>query len=113
MGVVLLSDRSAQKFETITVGTTLAVGFNATTILPVSGNLKDVPCKTVFATLETASIRFRIDGVLPTSTVGHPLTVGQNLTLQDIDDIKNFKAIMQDLSATLNDLGKLSVTYRF
>ena len=110
---MLLEDRTAQKFETITVATTAPVQFNASAISPESGYLNNNNCSEVFITLETANIRFRIDGGTPTPSTGHPLSLGQNLTLRNIDDIKNFRAIMQDTNATLNDLGKLSVTYRF
>lgn len=110
---MILEDRTAQKFETITVATTAAVSFNATSISPTSGPLKNNNCREVFTTLEIANIRFRIDGVDPTSTTGHKLVDGENVTIRNIDDIKNFRAIMIDTSATLNDLGKLTTTYRF
>ena len=110
---MILEDRTAQKFETVTVATTAGVGFNATSIAPTSGPLKNNKCREVFATLEVADIRFRVDGPDPTSTTGHRLYEGQNLTLKNIDDIVNFKAIMVDNSATLNDLGKLIASYRF
>lgn len=113
MGISILTDRTAKKFETITVATTAAVTFNATTITQTSGPLKNNFCKEVFCTLEKASIRFRYDGGTPSSTVGHPLSIGQSLTLADVDNIRNFKAITEDVSATLNDLGKLTVTYNF
>ena len=46
-----------------------------------------------FITLESAQIRWRIDGGDPTASVGHLLEIGQNLMLGSPDAVKNFKAI--------------------
>ena len=59
-----------------------------------------------FITLETAQIRWRIDGINPTSSEGHLLEVGQNLTLQDSQAVKNFRAIRTGSSS-----GVMKVTY--
>ena len=45
MGLSIRTDFTAQKFETITVATGVAVQFNATTIAPTSGPLKNNVCK--------------------------------------------------------------------
>ncbi len=50
------------------------------------------PAEKVFMTLETAQIRFTVDGTTPTSAVGHLLEYGQNLTLTG-QDIAGFQAI--------------------
>jgi len=45
-----------------------------------------------FCTLETAQIRFTLDGATaPTAAVGHILEVGQTLTLDNTYKIKNFR----------------------
>lgn len=47
----------------------------------------------VFCTLETAQIRYTLDGTAPTTSVGHLLEVGDTLTIQGRDNIVNFRAI--------------------
>lgn len=43
--------------------------------------------------LETAQIRYRLDGTAPTTTVGHLLEIGERLILEDHDEVKRFLAI--------------------
>ena len=59
-----------------------------------------------FITLESAQIRWRIDGTDPTSSEGHLLEIGQNLTLNDSQAVKNFRAIRTGSSS-----GVMKVTY--
>lgn len=59
-----------------------------------------------FVTLETAQIRFTIDGTAPTTSVGHLLESGQTLDLKNTDEIRNFRAIR-----TGSVSGGLKVTY--
>ena len=113
-GISIITDRTAHKFETITVGTTLAVSFTATTIAPTSGSLKNNVCKEAFCVLSTNSIRFTYhQGGTPTAEVGIPLYNGQDLTLKDVANVQAFKAIAADSSATTNDLPVLHCTYSF
>lgn len=72
------------------------VGFTAATIASaktdrakqgLSGDIRRVVCS-----VETASIRFRLDGVAPTSSVGHLMSVGDTFSI-DAEDVANFKAI--------------------
>ena len=44
-------------------------------------------------TVETAQIRFRIDGGVPTATVGHIADIGDQIELSSVEDIANFRAI--------------------
>lgn len=70
-------------YESITVATT-AIGFSANLI---SG-------KTVaYMTLETAQIRYRLDGTAPTATEGHVLDFPATLELSGATNLANFKAI--------------------
>ena len=46
-----------------------------------------------FITVEAAAVRFKVDGDLPTATVGHDLAVGDVLTLDNRTQLTNFKAI--------------------
>ncbi len=82
------------KFETLTVST-VAVPFTATTIY----NLQPFVKLSAFVTIEGNNIRYRFDGTAPTSTVGHLGSVGETITFDKIDDIMNFKAIKDSLSA--------------
>ena len=59
-----------------------------------------------FITLETAQVRWRIDGGDPTSSEGHLLEAGQNLALQDSQAVKNFRAIRTGATS-----GVIKVTY--
>ncbi len=88
-------------YETITVADT-AVGLTSATYKPSE---KFFAVKAIL-TLETAQIRFRIDGTAPTSTEGHLLEVGEILTLESYDEISKFKAIR-----TGGTSGTLRVTY--
>ncbi len=82
-------------FETITVADT-AIGFTASKL-----NASPKP-KRVFITVESAPLRYRMDGTAPTSTVGHNMVPSQSLTLEGISQLNNFKAIRTGAtSATL------------
>ncbi len=50
------------------------------------------PADKVYMTLETAQIRWTVDGTTPTTAVGHLLEYGQSLTLTG-QDIASFQAI--------------------
>lgn len=74
--------------ESITVANT-AIGFTAATINRGDGN---TPARAVFV-VETAQIRFRVDGGDPTTTVGLLLDIGDEVTITGEHDIEKFKAI--------------------
>jgi len=57
-------------------------------------------------TLETAQIRFRLDGTDPTSSEGHLVEVGDVITLNSAAQIADFKA-----TRTGSTSGVLKVTY--
>jgi len=89
-------DRTAGNYEEITVSTT-AIGITDT-LLRKGANSAEV----AFMTLEGANIRFTVDGTTPTTTKGHQLVNGQNLTLSNSSDIGNFRAIRDNaVDATL------------
>lgn len=75
----------ANEFEQITVDNT--VGGKALT------SAKYGTCKKANISVETAPIRFTIDGTAPTTSVGHLLDVGDLLELDSNEDIAAFKAI--------------------
>jgi len=83
-----LDDYSYEDYESITVGNT-AVGFTAGKIAP-SGNVNPVKA---FCRLETAQVRFRMDGTDPTSSEGILLEVGETLEITGEKNLRNFRAI--------------------
>jgi len=102
-------DRAAGAHESITVSNT-AIGFSLAYVEPKTGLYKGQTAKSVFCSIDATdnNIRFCIDGTTATTTVGHQLIAGQNLTLNCEGDIKNFSVIRDDAAdATLH------VTYRY
>lgn len=55
----------------------------------------------VIITSETNSVRYRIDGQNPTTTVGHLMTAGSALVLVGYASITNFRVIAAAADATL------------
>lgn len=66
--VGLSTQLTPMDFETITVST-VAIGFTASKISTATAK-----ASYAFFTLETADIRYRVDGVDPTAAVGHAAT---------------------------------------
>jgi len=95
-------------FETITIDSTAGgKGFTAANYKTAAGR---GPCKEVFCVLETAQIRFQLDGAstVTATTNGALLEAGQTLTLQNYSDIANFRAIR-----TGGTSGVLQCFYKF
>ena len=100
MEQIVIRAYQAFDYESVTVSTT-AVGltaskFNAYAAYEVKA----------FMTLENAQIRWRIDGTAPTSTEGHLLEAGQNLTIEGYKNLSQFRAIRTGTTD-----GVLKVTY--
>jgi hypothetical protein len=72
-------------FETVSVGGS-AIGFTVATYATANQ-------ARVF--VESAAIRFRLDGTDPTASVGEPVEMGTVITLDSPDQIQKFKAISQ------------------
>ncbi len=90
-------------YESVTIDDTAGgVGLTAATYAVAA---KDM-AREAFLTLETAQIRWTINGTAPTALVGHLLEVGQTLTLKDQSEIANFKGFR-----TGGTSGVLKVTY--
>lgn len=86
-----------QSFETLTIADT-ASGFTAATISGYSS--------AVCGPLQTAQIRFRVDGTSPDASTGHLLEVGQLLVIENGVEMANFKGIRTGASS-----GILPCTY--
>jgi len=99
MSIVGVTEYQGLGHETITVGST-PVGL--TTMLQ---NYATCQLR-AFITCEGGAIRFWMDGSNPTSTKGHLLEPGQNLTLEGYNRLIQFKAIRAGTSD-----GILQVSY--
>jgi hypothetical protein len=90
---VLVVDRTPFAYEKLTV-TTGAVKRLNSTYREAAG--------AIFLTVETNSVRYKIDGGNPSSTDGHLISSGafQNLYLHDIFAIKNLRLIALDGNST-------------
>jgi|SRR3990167_966886 len=78
-------------FETITVSST------AVRLTEVLANSADI----VLLSLETDRIYYRLDGQVPTATVGHMMNVGDVIKLIGFWEINQFRAIRVSVDATL------------
>jgi hypothetical protein len=88
-------------FEEIVVDVGV-VGLNPAIFQPAIGD----PAAKAFITAEGGAMRYRIDGLDPTDTSGHPLLDSDFLELKSIYLIRKFRVIKQSATA-----GKLTVTY--
>ena len=78
-------------YEALSVTNAAAVGFTAAKLTPaVMG---------VFCTVETATVRFRMDGSDPTTSEGHELESGQTLTIYNRTALPNIKFIAESTTA--------------
>ena len=94
--VVIITGLAPFAYESITVANS-AIGLT-------SGTYSDATRAEM--TLETAQIRFRMDGTNPTSSEGHLVEVGDTITLDSAAQIADFLAIRTDSTS-----GVLKVTY--
>jgi len=92
LAVTGLAAQRKTTFETITVSAT-AVGLASSTTSGMSA------CG---ARVETAAIRFRMDGTNPTATVGVPVGVGDTIEMITVFDAMAIRFIAQSGTATLS-----------
>lgn len=80
--------------EEITVSTT-AVGLTENTYAPdnASGRPWQTDARRAFITIAGAAMRYLMDGTTATTDLGHVLADGGSLTVNGIDNIRNFSAI--------------------
>jgi hypothetical protein len=76
-------------YEQVTVANS-SIGLTAATINQGNGHMQ---ANKAVCRLETAQIRYRLDGTAPTTTVGTPLEIGDVLTITGNDLLNNFRAI--------------------
>jgi hypothetical protein len=89
---------SYRAFEQITVGAA-AVGFTEATIVEGGGHRQVTH---VLARCRTAELSYRVDGGTPTASVGILLEVGDVLKLDDVHEIRRFRAIRTGSSGQLD-----------
>lgn len=105
-------DGIAASFETITTLTS-AKGFTSANILPTTGNFTGKRAKFALVSVETADIRYTVDGTTPTVTAGtgagHLATTGTYLEIRGEQNVANFKCINAVNASGAN----IKVTYFF
>lgn len=100
---VVYGDNSFIGFEQITVANT-SIGFTAAKITPSTGS--GMQAQHAICRLETAEIRYQLDGTAPTTTVGTLLEPLETITFSGHDVLAAFRAIR-----TTSTSGTLSCTY--
>ena len=79
------------------IATASATGPTSAKIAPTTGNFAGVKARAALISVETADIRFTIDGTTPTTTattgVGHLLVTGSSWEVLGEANVANFKAI--------------------
>lgn len=83
----LLHAANLLSYEQVTVANT-AIGFTSTKITPAGVQATTATCR-----LETAEVRYTIDGTTPTTSVGTPWEPLEALTFNGHDVLVNFRAI--------------------
>lgn len=94
-------DYSYKGYEIITVAGT-AIGFTSTLITNVPTAQGTAQATVAICTLETANIRFTVNGTTPTSAVGVLWTSGSDKTFVGNDILRAFRSIRVGSSAALD-----------
>jgi hypothetical protein len=81
----------AAGYESLT--TANAIGFTSTKILPTTGSFLGKQARAVLISVETADVRFCLDGTTPTVTVGHLLALGQSYEITGEQNVANFRCM--------------------
>lgn len=79
-------------FQKLTVSSS-PVGFTFPSVTPT--------IRAITVTVETNSIRYRLDGSDPDTSTGHLLYDGDVLDITNVNSLKNFKAIAVTSDATI------------
>lgn len=85
------NSRNAFAFETITVST-VSIGFTFATFAPVGQPVASA----ALVTIEAQPIRFRSDGVDPTTSVGHVVVAAQSFLVCGTTNVRNLRMIRDD-----------------
>ena len=96
MQISVSGNYDAIDFESITVSSS-AIGPTAAMIADDKGQ---APYYALF-TVETNSVRFRMDGTDPTASVGHKVDAGQNVEIHGKGNVARIKFIAVTADATV------------
>jgi hypothetical protein len=88
-------------FEKLTVSSTVKTLTASVYHQKSSTNAPNKIARFATISVETDSIRYRLDGTDPDSTTGHLLQVGDVLELDSANDVAKFKAIRVSGDATI------------
>ena len=88
LGTVAFAQYTAFSYESVTYAAS-ASGFTASTLTRGDGR-QAAYCS---GRLETAQIRYRYDGIAPTSSVGLLLEIGDTITVSGFTNLSLFKGI--------------------
>jgi hypothetical protein len=89
----------AYGYESISVSTA-AIGPTALTVHP-DRDQNPRPAFEAFCTVETNSIRYRIDGTDPTASEGHVVAAGGTFTVTGTNNVKRLKMIRVSADAVV------------
>lgn len=95
-GLQYTEERAPFAFETITVSST-ALGFTTATAFPTGLP----PADAAFVSVETDSIRYRVDGLNPTDTVGHLVASGGSFWVYGTLNCRKLRMIRVTNDATI------------
>jgi len=95
-GALKITKGHAAYHEKITTGS--AIGFTSAKIAPTTGVGAGLRAYAALITVETADIRFTLEGTTPVITatdggVGHVLAKDQSYVIEGYDNVANFKCI--------------------
>jgi hypothetical protein len=94
-------------YESLTTAT--AVGFTASEILPTTGAYTGEKARAAIISVETADVRFTIDGTTPTVTIGHLLPNGSSFIITGERNVTNFRC----MNAVAGSGATVKCTYLF
>jgi len=90
--VTIIDKEPTGNFETLTITNAAAVPLTA---------LQKKAAATAFITVESNTVRFRVDGTSPTTTVGHAVAAGQSIFIANRTQLDNLKMIASGANATV------------
>lgn len=92
-GVGESSAISAYTGSTRSAAVVFATDLDGTSKYRIDSDFDHLPAKEALIDVETNGVRFRIDGVAPTATVGHFLAAGSSMVIKGMDNLRKFRCI--------------------
>jgi len=88
-----LRDYAYGTYQEFSPDSTNAISFDSTNLSPIVGNFSGMKAQVISARLETANIRYRLDGQDPTTTVGILMKADEIIVIQGYGNIANLRFI--------------------